>query len=73
MSEQENLEKEKKMRKELLSAISVLFLKLLGETVKDKLARSLIVGALAAFGYYYELPPTTVDVQPGSPTVVMPQ
>lgn len=66
-------DQEKKLKKDLISAILVLFVKLAGETLKDKMARAVVIGAVAAAGYYFDLNPVTVDIQPSAPSVTLPQ
>ncbi len=61
-------EKEVKLRKDLLSAVLNLVVKIVGETVKDKMARAIVVSLVAGAGYYFELPPVAVDVKPVVPT-----
>lgn len=61
-------EKEVKLRKDLLSAVLNLIVKIAGETLKDKLARAVVISLVAGAGYYFELPPVAVDVKPAVPT-----
>lgn len=61
-------EKEAKLRKDLLSAVLNLIVKIVGETVKDKLARAIVISLVAGAGYYFELPAVAVDVKPVAPT-----
>lgn len=63
----------KKLKTELMSNILTLIVRIVGESVKDKLARALIIGAVGVFGYYYDVPVDTSKVDPTPPAVVVNQ
>lgn len=52
---------ETRLRKELLSSILSLLVRLIGETVKDRLARTILISCIGAFGYYYDLAPAELE------------
>ncbi|QDH49678.1 hypothetical protein KYLE_58 [Pantoea phage Kyle] len=50
-----------RLKKELYGAILALLVRLLGETIKDRLLRTLLIGAVGAFGYYFDVAPVDTD------------
>lgn len=62
---------ETRLRKELYGAILSLLVRLIGETVKDRMFRTLLVSMVGAFGYYYDIGTVEVDLNAPTPQQVV--
>ena len=65
---QKDLEENKRLKKALTSQILSLLVKLIGESISNKVARAAIVGMIGMAGYYFDLP--DIDTSSAPPVQV---